>query len=118
MEILEYKSEYFNVKDTLDCGQIFRYKLINDYFLVVSGDKACRVCQKGDITVIECCDGEYFKNFFDLERDYTKVNERALKLNYGIVQKAAKAGKGIRILNQQKEEMLFSFIISQNNINK
>ena len=34
METFEYKSEYFNLKDTLDCGQIFRYKSINGGFLI------------------------------------------------------------------------------------
>ena len=29
MKKIEYKSEYFCAQDTLDCGQIFRYKSIN-----------------------------------------------------------------------------------------
>ena len=116
MEILQFKSEYFNLKDTLECGQIFRYKPINGYFLVFSGEKVCRAYQDGEVVTIESEDIEYFKNFFDLQTAYEKINCFALSSSYDIVKKSAQLGKGIRILNQQKEEMLFSFIISQNNM--
>lgn len=116
MEIFEYKSEYFNLKDTLECGQIFRYKPINEGFLVFSGDFACKVFQKENVITLKCDDKNYFKNFFDLDRDYKLINEWAVSSPYEIVKKSASLGKGIRILNQKKEEMLFSFIISQNNM--
>ncbi|MBQ7372990.1 MAG: hypothetical protein IJW64_00265 [Clostridia bacterium] len=116
MEILEFKSEYFNLKDTLDCGQIFRYKSINGGFLVFSGDFVCKAYQNGNATIIKCENKDYFENFFDLNEDYQKINISALSSPYEIVKKSAELGKGIRILNQQKEEMLFSFIISQNNM--
>ena len=116
MEILQFKSEYFNLKDTLECGQIFRYKLINGYYLVFSGDKICKAYQCGEVVIIESEDIDYFKNFFDFNTEYNKINDFALSSPYDIVKKSAQLGKGIRILNQQKEETLFSFIISQNNM--
>ena len=116
MEIIEFNSEYFNAQDTLDCGQIFRYKPFNDGFLVVSGENACKVYTKGDKTCIESENAEYFKNFFDLERDYKKINDCLLNSKHQIVKISSNRAKGIRILNQRKEEMLFSFIISQNNM--
>ena len=115
MKKIEFKSEYFNAKDTLDCGQIFRYKPINGGFLVFSGDKACFLKTDGEYTFIECEDEEYFKNFFDLNTSYAKINSKAQSFPHEIVKASAKRAKGVRILNQLKEETLFSFIISQNN---
>ncbi|MBQ8725776.1 MAG: 8-oxoguanine DNA glycosylase [Clostridia bacterium] len=115
MKKITFKSEYFNAQDTLDCGQIFRYKPINGGFFVFSGDKACFLKTVGEWTYIECEDEEYFKNFFDLNQDYAKINGFAKESKHKIVSLSAKRAKGVRILNQLKEETLFSFIISQNN---
>lgn len=119
MEKLFFKSEYFNVRDTLDCGQIFRYFPASEKagaYFVNSADKRCLVYNEGDFAVIECesADADYFKNYFDLSRDYGVIVSAA-NLQGGILKTAANLGKGIRILNQSREETLFSFIVSQNN---
>ena len=109
------EEEFFNVKDTLECGQIFRFKPFEKGYLVFSKDRACYACNENGKAIIECKtdDEEYFRNFFDLSRDYSSIYSRAKKSEYDIVSLAAEAGKGIRILNQT--ETLFSFLTSQNN---
>lgn len=111
------EEEFFNVKDTLECGQIFRFKPFEKGYLVFSRDRACYACNENGKAIIECKtdDEEYFRNFFDLSRDYSSIYSRAKKSRYDIVSLAAEAGKGIRILNQDKTETLFSFLTSQNN---
>lgn len=111
------EEEFFNVKDTLECGQIFRFKPFEKGYLVFSKDMACYAYNEDGKAVIECKtdDEEYFRNFFDLSRDYSSIYSRAKKSEYDIVSLAAEAGKGIRILNQDKTETLFSFLTSQNN---
>ncbi len=111
------EEEFFNVKDTLECGQIFRFKPFEKGYLVFSKDRACYACNENGKAIIECKtdDEEYFRNFFDLSRDYSSIYSRAKKSEYDIVSLAAEAGKGIRILNQDKTETLFSFLTSQNN---
>ena len=116
MEIIETNGEYFNIKDTLDCGQIFRYKSFNKGFMVFSGDKACYTYSENGKVFIESEDKEYFKNYFDLFKDYANIYKFATDSPYDIVSHSAKRAKGVRILRQQNEEMLFSFIISQNNM--
>lgn len=116
--VIKYSSQFFNVKDTLECGQIFRYKpLDGGRFLVISTNKACICYNDGDYAFIECedSDSDYFYNFFDLDRDYGKIYQSALSCDIPFLTKACSVGKGIRILNQNKVEMLFSFIVSQNN---
>ena len=111
-------NEFFNARDTLESGQIFRYKSINDGFLVLSGDKACRIKDEKDGVYITCeeCDEEYFKNYFDLDFSYADVFKKAEESSYDIVKNAAREARGVRILRQNSEEMIFSFIISQNNM--
>lgn len=115
---IETDGEFFNVKDTLECGQIFRYKPINDGFLVQSGDKCCVVENKGSVAGILCeaSDEDYFRNYFDLDTDYSAIVRRAENSGYAVVREAARRARGVRILRQNTEEMLFSFIISQNNM--
>ena len=111
------EEEFFNVKDTLECGQIFRFKPFEKGYLVFSKDMACYAYNEDGKAVIECeTENEgYFRYFFDLSRDYSLIYSRAKKSSYDIVSRAAEAGKGIRILNQDKTETLFSFLTSQNN---
>ena len=111
--------EYFNAESTLLCGQVFRYfptRVKEGAYFVNSGDKRCLLYNESGAAVIECedCDGEYFKNYFDLARDYRAIVDSAIQRG-GVLKTAAEAGKGVRILNQNKAETLFSFIVSQNN---
>ncbi len=72
---------------------------------------------KGDKTVIEVADEDesYFINYFDLNTDYEKIYNACKSQNVDILSSAADFSKGIRILRQNNEETLFSFLISQNN---
>jgi N-glycosylase/DNA lyase len=111
----DYNSEYFNPTDVLECGQIFRYIPYKNGYKVFSADKACYVCKDGVKTVVECDEPDYFYHYFDLERDYSEIVKVAKSFNIPYLTDAAEKGKGIRILNQNSEEMIYSFIISQNN---
>ena len=118
MEKIIFQGEYFNARDTLLCGQLFRYFPVPDKpnaYFVNSADKRCLVYNGGENAVIECEEKDiaYFTNYFDLSRDYGAIVSAAAKEN--AIAKAAALGKGIRILNQNKAEALFSFIVSQNN---
>ncbi len=111
-----FESQFFNIKDTLSCGQIFRFEEFEKGYLFFSQDRCAYAYTEGDKTVLSCeeKDLDYFKNFFDLERDYSKIYNSARSVN-AFLQTCADCGKGIRILNQDRTETLFSFIISQNN---
>lgn len=115
MEKIDYDAKYFNPLHTLDCGQIFRFEPFKEGFLVFSGDKACYVHSDGVKTYAECEDGNYFYYFFDLARDYSEIVKMAESYKIPLLYKSAQKYAGLRLLNQQKEEMIFSFIISQNN---
>ena len=110
-----FSAEYFNVRDTLECGQIFRYKQLNDdTYAVFSRDKYAELQTCDGVVQVKTCDKEYFWHFFDLDTDYGSKVARISAIS-PLMKEAAGFGKGIRILNQDLTEMIFSFIISANN---
>lgn len=115
MTSLTVKSEYFNPIDTLSCGQVFRYKPYEKGYLLISGDKICYIYKEGDDIVIQTEYKDYFYNYFDLSRDYFNIYNLAVNYGNQTLKLSAESGKGIRILKQDAFEMLFTFIISQNN---
>ena len=115
MEKLVVSSKFFNPLDTLSCGQVFRYKKRDKGYLVISQDKICYIYEDGENVVIESEDSNYFYNYFDLSKNYQSIYDKALSYNSKALVLSANLYKGIRILKQNGFEMLFSFIISQNN---
>ncbi len=117
MKTIEFDKEFFNIADTLSCGQVFRFTPYKSGFLIFSEDKCAYAYQTEDKTIVLCSDTDrdYFYNYFDLSADYKSIYEAAISQREEKLITAAKLGKGIRILNQNPTETLFSFIISQNN---
>lgn len=110
--------ENFNLKQTLDCGQAFRWSPIDDntWHGVALGRYLKIGVLNGNIVLYDVDLNEYedkWKHYFDLDRDYAEIIE-VLSEN-SILKDAANENKGIRILNQDSWEALCSFIISQNN---
>ena len=110
-----FDEQYFNVRDTLECGQIFRYKQLTEKtYAVFSRDKYAELTTVDGAVQVFTTDKEYFWHFFDLDTDYESKVERISAIS-PLMEEAASFGKGIRILNQDLKEMIFSFIISANN---
>ena len=112
---IDFDAKYFNPKDTLECGQVFRFSPYKDGYLVNSANKIAYVYVDGLKTVIDSEDADYFHTYFDLDRDYKKIVEAACAFGIPLLTKSAELCSGLRILNQNREEMIYSFIISQNN---
>ena len=114
-KIVVFDKDCFNAKHILECGQIFRYKqLDNGDYIVFSGDKKAQILEKQNCYEIVCSDVFYFENFFDLNTDYQTIKWK-LSQNFLILNEACQYGHGIRILKQQPFETIISFIISANN---
>lgn len=111
----DYDAQYFNPLHTLDCGQIFRFEPYQDGYKVFSADKVCYVHTDGNKTVVESEDCDYFYDYFDLNRDYSQIVNKATSYGIPLLTRSAQSCKGLRILHQNREEMIYSFIISQNN---
>ncbi|MGN0771936.1 MAG: DNA-3-methyladenine glycosylase family protein [Christensenellales bacterium] len=104
----------FDIRHILDCGQIFRYRQTDaGDWIINSLDKRCLVSRQGKGYEIQCDDEDYFRRFFDLDTDYSLIKSQLS--DKPLMRQAIEYGHGIRILKQDKWEMLISFIISANN---
>lgn len=103
---------------TFNCGQAFRWKSVSDsVFTCVLGERIVTVSKEADCIAISPCENEidkaFYTHYFDLERDYTAIED--YMLSNTVLSRCIPYAKGIRILNQAPFETLISFIISANN---
>ena len=108
-----------NLKQTLDCGQSFRWDERPDgSFYGTAFGKTVTARMENDTLYL---DGATVKDakavwtdYFDLRFDYVAVKD-ALSQLHPVLREAAAFAPGMHILNQDSWEALCSFIISQNN---
>ena len=108
----------FDLKQTLECGQCFRWERVSDNnYIGVAFGRVLEVFQEGnDITLYNTNRQDFediWRNYFSLDRDYSKIKEELSKDS--ILKDAIEYGSGIRVLNQEPFEMVISFIISARN---
>lgn len=113
----------FDLKHIFECGQAFRWEKTSNSYIAVSRGKVSEFYLEGDNLIILNSSKEDFENiwseYFDLKKDYSKIKSelkktKAYNLNDSL-KEAIEFGNGIRILKQDKFEMIISFIISANN---
>jgi N-glycosylase/DNA lyase len=116
----------YDLKNTMECGQCFRYEKIEradgvDEYLTVVGSEHIHVAQKecGELFFIGMTDDVFTRvavPYFSLERNLGAVKESVVNnTDSEWLKRAADFGSGIAILSQDPWEALVSFIISQNN---
>ena len=112
----------FDLDETLDCGQAFRWKktssdhectyegkFLNDYLRISQ-------IKKGEFIFHDTDENDFISkwiNYFDFETDYSQLKKQFSEDE--TLAKACEFAGGIRLLRQDKWECLISFIISQNN---
>ncbi len=112
----------FHPKHMFECGQCFRWMRIDkedeERFQGVVHGKVLRVAIRNQDVFLENVTREefedFFKEYFDLNRDYDKI-KRVLRKD-PLLKEAVAFGYGIRVLNQEPFETLISFILSSNNL--
>ena len=115
------KSNEFDLMQTLDCGQSFRWEPCNEKSNRIGGIAFGRYLEleESDKHILFCDTEEddflhIWVPYFDLELDYKSIKDDLSELD-PILCKAAQYAPGIRILQQDPWEALCCFIISQNN---
>ena len=113
-----YSVKDFELKDTLMCGQCFRFKENDDgSFTGVAFNKEITLKKEEDTLTLYTSKEDFlgiWKDYFDLDLDYSRIKSDLSEL-HPTLKEAAKFAPGIRILKQEPFEALISFIISQNN---
>ena len=100
----------------IDSGQCFRPRKISERtYRFVTGEHAVEIKHDGKQLSASCSKKEWdsvWHAYFDLDTNYQKIRALIPKDDKYLIS-AADHGAGIRILRQDKFEMLISFIISQ-----
>lgn len=119
MKELEINVDCFNLKYTLECGQCFRWKKIDeDYYIGIIKDRVIKI--KQDKNKLFILSNNYsnlekvVREYFELDKDYKIIEERISKVDE-YVEKAVKNTSGLRHLKQDFFETIISYIISANN---
>lgn len=116
--MVERQIKYFDLGQICDSGQCFRMMREGENtYAVCAADRMLRVTQVGEKCTFHCDEDEFqdfWKDYFDLEKDYGKYIDQINPRDEYLVE-AAKFGSGIRILRQDLWEMIVSFLISQQN---
>lgn len=116
---MRIKNNKLNLRDTLFSGQCFRMvEEPDNSFTLILEDRVVNIREAEEYLEIESNKTDnledIIKKYFDLERDYSKINEILLKKDKSL-KDIISACYGYKILNQPDLEIMISFIISQNN---
>lgn len=115
----------FDLKDTFECGQCFRWEADSENgYVGVAGKRVARFeVRKTDdakTLLIESYGGnnqnalEFWNHYLDMQTDYGLIKALLIEEDPKMAEVIA-SGEGIHLLNQDPWETLISFIISQNN---
>lgn len=111
------KQEDFDLDETLDCGQAFRWKKTGLGYYGFYINTPLEIIRGHDYFLFKNTTEEEFLHvwaeYFDLYTDYGEL--KRIFSEDETLSKACKFAGGIRLLKQDKWEALCSFIISQNN---
>ncbi len=113
-----YEAGAFSLKNTLECGQCFRWSIQPDgSYCGIAGGHRLRLRQDGSILTFFDTTGEEFdriwRKYFDFDTDYPGIYRSLCK--DAVIRQAYEYTGEIHILRQEPWEGLCSFIISQNN---
>lgn len=118
-DIFIYDIANFDPVHIFECGQCFRWnQLPNGHWFGVAQGLCLDLEWDGKNLVLHHTTPEQFINvwvpYFDLDRDYDAIKAK-LSENDPVMAEAINFGHGLRLLKQNFNEIIFSFLISQNN---
>lgn len=109
----------FNLHDTVTCGQIFRFKVLDDNsYTVILSDRVINLRLDGNRLYIDSNNMDNIENvvrkYFDLDFDYDLINKKIISIdknNSDIVNSCI----GLKMINEPKLEVIISYILSASN---
>ena len=113
------KVNNFNLKDTVTCGQIFRFEELDDSsYDIILTDRVINIKQENDNLIINSSNmnniEEVIRNYFDLDYDYESINNKLLKIDINN-KEIIDSCYGLKMINEPRLEVIISYILSSNN---
>lgn len=108
----------FDLKNTITCGQIFRYEEVENGYIVIIKDRVIKLIEDNNYILVTSNKEEGLKeiiyDYFDLNRDYINIENEILKKDKKL-EDALIFSRGLKMIHQEPFETLISYVISQNN---
>lgn len=108
----------FDLYNTITCGQIFRYEINNNKYLLYLEDRIVLIEEYNDYLVITSSNEDNLLNvinyYLGLNTDYNKINNNLLLMDKSL-DNIIKSSIGFRIMNTPKLETIVSYMASANN---
>lgn len=100
----------FSLKDTIECGQFFRFTKVENTYLIQTSNRIFSLWQKEDLLYYDGVEESFLSQFFRLEDDFEDILKR-INLDPVICQ-AIRRYRGLRLIRQDPWECLISFLFS------
>lgn len=100
----------FSIKDTLECGQFFRFTKVMDTYLVQSSNQIFSLYQKGNFLFYDGVEESFIIHFFRLDEDLDFILEEIDRDQ--VIHQAILKYRGMRLIRQDPWECLISFLCS------
>jgi N-glycosylase/DNA lyase len=100
----------FSLRDTLECGQFFRFTKVMDTYLVQSSNQIFSLYQKGDFLFYEGAEESFLIHFFRLDEDLNSILKEIDR--DPVIHQAIQRYGGLRLIRQDPWECLISFLCS------
>ena len=97
-----------DVDNSINSGQVFLWRKINNYWYGINGEDILKVNQKGHIISYQNKETDFFRENDDIKKILKSISKDV------IVKNAIKKFVGLRIVRQDPFQCLISFIISSN----
>ncbi|MCX8116326.1 MAG: DNA-3-methyladenine glycosylase 2 family protein [Desulfobacterota bacterium] len=102
--------EDFSLKDSLECGQFFRFVKNGEAYLIQASDQIFSIRQKGDLLYYEGVEESFLVHFFRLDEDRPSLLKE-IDVD-PLIRGAIKRYPGLRLIRQDPWECLVSFLLS------
>ena len=100
----------FSLKDSLECGQFFRFTKVMETYLVQSSGRIFSLWQKGDFLYYEGVEETFLNHFLRLDDDFDSIIKEIDQ--DPIIHQAIRRYRGLRLIHQDPWECLISFLCS------
>lgn len=112
------KKNDINLKDTITCGQIFRYEKLDNSYIIILEDRVVELSEDDTYIYINSSNEvdieKIITDFLDLNRDYNEILSYLIKNDNNLID-IINNSKGFKIINSPSFEMIISYMISANN---
>ena len=113
MEIkLDWSTVPFSLEHTLDCGQLFRWEKLDDWWYGVAADRVIKIKQSGERLIFqvfpETANQGFIENYLRLDDNLPAILSEISKDEH--MRKAIRLFCGLRISRQEPWECLISYI--------